>query len=157
MRKMYVFFVLIILSSCNNYSPENSIKMFEVTESLMENTESSFSEKKFKEFYDLNILLRDYPDFKEDIEQQIGNFITGEETIFNISDSLKIENIRQKELPTRLSDSVEMTQMLFDIKTKNEIKTDSVYAIIMKKKIIMDGKEVISKKVKFTREITENF
>jgi hypothetical protein len=157
MRKMYVFFALLILSACNNYSPENSAKTFEVTESLMENIESSFSEKKFKEFYDLNILLRDYPDFKEDIEKQIDNFITGEGTIFNIKDSLKIENIRQKELPTKLSDSIEMTQVLFDIKIKNEIKTDSVYAIIMKKKIIIDGKEVISKKVKFTREITENF
>jgi predicted patatin/cPLA2 family phospholipase len=157
MRKMYVFFVVLILSSCNNYSPENSTNNFEVTESLMVNTESSLSEKKFKEFYDLNILLKDYPDFKEDIEKRIDKFMTGEGTIFDINDSIKIENIRQKESLTKLSDSLEMTQILFDIRTKNGIKTDSVYALVTKKKIIIDGKEVVSKKVKFAREITKNF
>lgn len=157
MRKMYVFLVLLILSSCNNYSPENSKSDFEVTESLLENMESSFSEKKFKEFYDLNILLRDYPDFKEDLEKRIDNFITENGKIFEINDSIKIVNIRQKESPTKLSDSVELTQILFDIRNKNNIKTDSVYALITKKKIVIDGKEVTSKKVKFTREIGENF
>lgn len=162
MRRLVIFFIPFVIVSCMSKEPDKTLNLEEMDEVLYdidskeEDPEVSYSfesliEEKFKEFYDLNVLLRDYPNFKEDIETRINNFTTGTRKIFEINDSIKILNIRQKGPLVQVSDSLEMTNVLFDVITESRIKTDSVVAFITKKKLKIDGKEVVSKKVKFTR------
>ena len=157
MKKIVLYTIIpLLIISCNSKEATNRNKkssdndyFFGIINSSKKN--GSLIEKKFKEFYDLNTLLKKYPNFKENIEKRIDNFTTGTSVIFDLTDSLKITNIRQQGGLTKISDSVQMTKVLFDIVSGNMTKTDSVLAFITKKKVLIDSEEVISTKVKFTR------
>jgi hypothetical protein len=159
MRRIWMLVLLFVIVSCSdNKAPTMNTKKLKsrgwlnkTRDSLSNYSFESLVEKKFKEFYNLNVLLKDYPDFKNDIESRIENFTTGRRKIFQINDSIKVVNIRQKGPFIKVSDSTDMTQVLFDVITDTEIKTDSVTAFITKKKLLIDGEEVTSTKVKFTR------
>jgi len=155
MRKLIILLIPILIISCSTKENSSSDSKFAPTEDSF--STENLIEKKFKEFYDLNTLLKSYPDFKEDIEKRIENFTTGTRAIFEINDSIKIVNIRQKGAFIKVSDSVDMTHVLFDVITDTHIKTDSVLAFITKKKVLIDNEEVISSKVKFTRVVVQDF
>ena len=155
MRKLIILLIPILIISCSTKENSSSDSKFAPTKDSF--STENLIEKKFKEFYDLNTLLKSYPEFKEDIEKRIENFTTGTRDIFEINDSIKILNIRQKGAFIKVSDSVDMTHVLFDVITDTHIKTDSVLAFITKKKVLIDDEEVISSKVKFTRVVIQNY
>lgn len=155
MRHAVLIFILLFIFSCNESSP--SISKERKSNSYKEYTDGTLLEEKFKEFYDLNVLLKEYPEFKEDIENRIRNFTTSPRAVFKLNDSLKIKNIRQKGSFIKVSDSVQMTTVYFDLISGKTTKTDSVIAFITKKKMIIDSEEVISTKVKFTRVVIQKF
>ena len=76
MRRIILFFMPFLIFSCNSHE-RRSLVNTESTKSFKSESFESLIEEKFQEFYNLNILLRDYPDFKEDIEKRINNFTTG--------------------------------------------------------------------------------
>lgn len=156
--KKFIFLLIAVslLFSCSDSNHAPTEKVFEAERSNT-SPKRSLIEQKFKEFYDLNVLLKNYPDFKSDIERRIQNFTSNSETIFELNDSISITNIRQKGVLIQVSDSVQMTHVLFDVVSKNQKKTDSVLAFISKKKIYIDSEEVIATKVKFTRVVIQNF
>ena len=155
MRKLIILFIPLLIVSC--MSKENSRSDSRFLPEKVDFSTENLIEKKFKEFYDLNTLLKNYPQFKESIENRIDNFTTGERRIFEINDSITILNIRQKGAFIKVSDSVDMTHVLFDIINDTQIKTDSVVAFITKKKVLIDDEEVTSSKVKFTRVVIQDF
>jgi hypothetical protein len=152
MRKIWILLPLLVVASCMSKEPTKTSKRTlkrEVKDSLHNYSFESLIEGKFKEFYDLNVLLKEYPKFKNDIEQRMESFASGRHTIFHIHDSIKVVNIRQKGPFVKVSDSTETTHVLFDIITNTKSTTDSVMAFITKKKAQLDNKEVTSTKVKF--------
>jgi len=164
MRRILILFPLLALASCMSKEP-SKVDTKTIKRGILDydkDTLNGYSfeslvEKKFKEFYDLNVLLKNYPNFKQDIEKRIENFTSGTRKIFQINDSVKVSNIRQKGPFVKVSDSTEMTHVLFDIITTKEIKTDSVMAFITTIKLQLDNEEVTSTKVKFKRLVFAQF
>jgi hypothetical protein len=155
MRNIILILIALFIISCSNDS-----SIISKEKSVVFNKEYSnetLLEEKFKEFYDLNILLKKYPDFKDDIEQRIKNFTSNPESIFELNDSTKIKNIQQKGALIKVSDSVQMTQVVYDLVTENSIKKDSVLAFITSSKVIIDSEEIISTKVNFTRVVIRKY
>ena len=163
MKRIVLFILPLLIISCNNKERVNEVdsdvKSFYFLTDVDSSSYSkkSLIEEKFKEFYDLNILLKKYPDFKEGIENRIKNFISNSETIFELNDSLSVKNIRQEGPLTKISDSVQMTKIYYDLVSENSTEKDSVFAFITKKKIMIDEEEVLSTKVKFTRVVIQKF
>lgn len=164
MRRIWILFPLLAVVSCISKSPKSNddeiIKKrlpYTAKDSLGEYSFQSLIETKFEEFYNLNVLLKNYPDFKKDIENRLENFTSGTRKIFHINDSIQVVNIRQNGPFVKISDSTEMTHVLFDIVSDHQTKTDTVVAFITKKKAHIDNKEVTSTKVKFTRVLVAQF
>jgi len=154
-----LFIIPLFIVSCNSKTPEyNEYKIVRGNSYNFDSKSTeSLLEKKFKEFYDLNILLNKYPDFKESIENRIKNFISNSETIFELNDSVSVKNIRQEGLLTTISDSVQLTKIYYDLVSENSTEKDSVFAFITKKRVMIDDEEVFSTKVKFTRVVIKDF
>ena len=162
MRRILIFCIPFFLMSCSGnkadtMTNESSDKTFFMsTIESAEISSESLVEKKFKEFYNLNMLLTAYPDFKKDIEQRIKDFTSGEKAIFERDDSIQIANIRQSGALIKESDSLERTYILFDVIRQTETKTDSVLVLITKKNVNIDGESITSTKVKFARDTGKN-
>lgn len=154
MRKVFILLILFLASCKSENSMESNSK---VVNSFEEYSNEDLLEEKFKEFYDLNILLKKYPQFKDDIEQRIKNFTSNPESIFELNDSTKIKNIQQKGALIKISDSVQMTQVVYDLVTENSVKKDSVLAFITSSKVIIDSEEITSTKVNFTRVVIQKY
>lgn len=78
-------------------------------------------------------------------------FTLDSKQIFKLNDSLEVKNIKQRGSIIFVSDSVQMTKVYFDLVYKDSVKKDSVFAFITSKKIMIDSKEVLSSKVKFSK------
>ena len=153
MKKTILYLIPFLIISCHSKSPEVDRFSPSSFNGNKKYSNKTLIEEKFQEFYDLNALLIKFPDFKDDIENRISNFTTNTKKIFDLTDSIKIKNIRQEGELIKISDSVQMTKVLFDIVLENSVKTDSVLAFITQKKIVIDSEEITSTKVKFTKEL----
>ena len=69
MRKLIILFIPLLIVSC--MSKENSRSDSRFLPEKVDFSTENLIEKKFKEFYDLNTLLKNYPQFKESIENRM--------------------------------------------------------------------------------------
>lgn len=155
MRNIIFIVILLLVTSCNTDTHENKEVVKKNTKSSVENFKKSMVEEKFMELYDLNTLfLKNKRTIYWHIERRIKRFSTNSELILLIqSDSIRVKNIRHDRSLIKLSDSVEMTKIYFDLVSEKETKTDSILAFITSKKMMIDSEEVLTCKVKFAREI----
>lgn len=150
MKNLIFLAVFLLVFSCTNHAPLDK-EMSEVT-MFKEVSMKKVLENKFKELYDLNLLKKKFPEFKNDIDRRIQNFTFNHEVNFEFQDSIRISNIRQKGGLIKISDSVQMAKVVFDLTSQNSTKTDSVFAFITKKEAIIDSEKVFLTKVQFSRK-----
>ena len=166
---VYIFVALLILSCANNKNEAPAMKTDEVKQNefilenavALEDASNTFIYKelaaqKLQDYFDLLVLQKHHPEFKEDIHNQLQKLLTDSIAIPNIAQKVIIKNVQQISDIQHISDSVQKVVIRFDITFNHTIKTDSIVAIIKTKKINLDNKEVISTKISFLKEKFNN-
>lgn len=153
--------LFVLIFSCKNESAyklestdvENEVveinKPAEVSE--IDNYET-LSAQKLSEYFDLLKLKSQHPDFEEDIVAQLNNYTSEQLIGFKINDDFEIQNIRLNGEQIKIADTLSKLQIEFDINSKFVNIKDSVFAYITSNTIVVDGKELKSNKVRFSRE-----
>jgi hypothetical protein len=164
MRKLLSFLAFILICSCSNSkanraeenpvilpspAPPAPIESVMKEKAIPENIKIEYIIGKFHEFYDVVSLKRDYPELGEEIKERLGNFTLNDINILRLQDSTKISNIRVKGPFLKISDTKEMTIVLFDLETHKIIKTDSLQAILTVNTLRIDGELIRSNKLRF--------
>lgn len=134
-----------MISCSNNKSIENKESLVDENK-VKEYSTNSLVKEKFLEFYDLNLLLENNPQFKENINKRLYSFTSDSSRILNLNKDSEIKNIKIIKNNSNIN-----LKLLFEIETNNSSKKDSLLAIILEEQIILDGKKIIAKKVKFSR------
>lgn len=107
-------------------------------------------EQKLQDLYDLLVLQKQYPAFKDDIELQLRRFSEDSIAIPEGATKVLIENVQQIGELQYISDAVQHLKLRFDMVIKNVIKTDSVTATIIHDKITMDDEQILTTKITFS-------
>ncbi|TXG35273.1 hypothetical protein [Seonamhaeicola maritimus] len=153
--------LFVLIFSCKNesaYKLESTDVENEVVEinkpaefSEIDNYET-LSAQKLSEYFDLLKLKSQHPDFEEDIVAQLKNYTSEQLIGFKINDDFEIQNIRLNGEQIKIADTLRKLQIEFDINSKFVNIKDSVFAYITSNTILVDGKELKSNKVRFSRE-----
>ena len=167
MKKLLYISIAIFIISCANNRKEAAIDAVESVE--MEQNETTILEstamedmsvtfqyqqittQKLQDYFDLSVLQQQHPEFKEEITTQLQELSKDNLIIADSTRQVIVENVQQLSEIQRVSDSVQRIKIRFDIRTNDNVKNDSITAIITTKKIRLDDKEVISTKILFER------
>lgn len=152
MRKLLFLISFIILVSCANNSPvSNEKSVIEDSFTVKEYSTPVIVKEKFIEFYDLKILLKNKPEFKESIEKRLTDFKFDSITILNLSKDSKIKSIKVTELSINKKNNNVIVKLVFKIVDKEKTKKDSIIGIVLKDEIIMNNEKITSTKIKFSK------
>jgi len=108
--------------------------------------------QKLQEFYDLQLLLQQYPEFKEEISSQLDRFGAVQKILPDHVTAIKIKEIEFIGMLTQLNDSTFSQKLLFS-KALNttQVKKDSIAVIIHLSRVNLDDKENINTLFTFTK------
>ena len=150
MKKLIFLLLTVYLFSCSNKS---SLKNKENLSDSMVKTYSTSSliKEKFIEFYDLSTLYNQKTQFKRGIEVRLKSFMIDTNHVFIFEKGSKINKIKIEEKTDIDNNPTDFIKVFFEIKNGEIVKQDSIIAMIMKKQILLDSKNVISTKIKFSR------
>ena len=150
MKKLIFLLLTVYLFSCSNKS---SLKNKENLSDSMVKTYSTSSliKEKFIEFYDLSTLYNQKTQFKRGIEVRLKSFMIDTNHVFIFEKGSKINKIKIEEKTDIDNNPTDFIKVFFEIKNGEIVKQDSIVAMIMKKHILLDSKNVISTKIKFSR------
>lgn len=152
MRKLFYIFILVFLANCSKRTEVNSANLSEVEIAMPAETFENqiMLQQKLQDYYDLVSLKENYPNFNEEINQQLKNLVYNTLTI-KTNKNVIIDNLNliKKSI---INNSTKEVKLQFDIIDNNTIIKDSVTAIITTKKMIIDGNESIATKIKFKKD-----
>tara|TARA_R110002050_G_scaffold342_4_gene2218 strand:- start:105 stop:551 length:447 start_codon:yes stop_codon:yes gene_type:complete len=146
MKNIVLLISFMLMISCSNN------KSFENKESLVdENPVKNYSinslvKEKFLEFYDLNLLLENNPQFEKNIKERLSYFTLDSNKILTLNKASKIKNIKIIKNNSDIN-----LKLLFDIEFNNSSKKDSLRVIIIEEQVILDANTITATKVKFSR------
>ncbi len=165
-KLLYISFALFIISCANNKKEPamdtvESVEMEQKKTTILESTAmedmsatfqyQQITTQKLQDYFDLLALQQQHPEFKKEITTQLQELSKDILIIKDSTQQVIIENVQQLSEIQRVSDSVQKIKIRFDIRTNNNVKNDSITAIITTKKIRLDDKEVISTKILFEK------
>lgn len=152
MRKIILLVSLIFLVSCAKNVPVlNEKSDIEETFLVKEYSIPSLVKEKFLEFYDLKILLKNKPEFKESIEKRLSNFKLDSSNILELNRNSTIKNLKIIESDSLNINTSLRLKIIFDINEKTTSKKDSLIVFVFEKNFTLDGEKITSKKIKFAR------
>ena len=169
MKKILFVFIVFIMVSCKNEATKSSSEIETTTEGVRmdmereefyipENTindtkyfeHKELTTEKLQELYDVLTLIQKHPEFRESLKSQLKTFTEDSLTV-DTSSEIIINNLRIKGPVLKPDDSTQRMKLLFNATSKTNRIQDSILAEVTFKTIIIDGKEMQSKKVKFKR------
>ena len=152
MRKIILLISFFIIISCANNSPiSNEKSIIDDTFTVKEYSTSSFVEEKFLEFYDLKLLLKNKPEFKEVIEKRLASFKIDSNTILEISKNSKIKNFEIIKSDSLNINAYSKLKIVFEVDNEKASNKDSLIVYVFEKDFTLDGEKTTSKKIKFSR------
>lgn len=157
-----IVFVLVLLSiACSKNKGgakfDNEMMVEEAADYAIAAEESTFdynqlSIQKFSEYIDLIKLKEAHPEFNDDVFIQLRSFAKDTTFDLNYDSGFSVENIKSVGAVEKVSDSVDKIKLTYKIISETHTVTDSVFAHITSKTIVLDGQEMTSNKVKFSKE-----
>jgi len=120
----------------------------EITTESFEN--ENRTKQKLQDYFDLLVLQQKNPEFKEDIKKQLQKITTANKTVSD-TNAVQIQNLKILGDSQKISDTVTKTKITFDIVTVNKIEKDTIITIIKTKKVTIDGRELVSSKIRFLK------
>lgn len=146
MKKIILYLFLALSLSCSNRISEANKEALDELHTVKEYSTVTLVKEKFLEFYDLSILLENSPQFEENIKKRMRYFMLDANKVISVKKNSKIKNLKVVKNTSKMN-----MKLLFDLKTGNLSKKDSVFVTIIKEDIILDSSKVSSTKVKFSR------
>lgn len=107
--------------------------------------------QKLQDFYDLIALNNKHPEFADDVTKQLKNYTSGPIDNFTVDDIVLIKNIKQLGNIISVNDSTQKIKLTYKKVTKSIKAADTIYAIISNKTIMIDGKNLVSNKIQFSK------
>lgn len=161
--KYYIMFIVFILLSCN--SNDAVLEKTSMDDILVDNvsdfiidtihtieSETSFKdlnnsiiESKLQEYYDLLILKRSYPEFEKEIENQLSNIAS-----FNDTLPKNIEKVVIGDIKIRKINALE-NNLIYKVSYKKNNDLDSVLLEISKTPLLINDNNVTSYKTFFKK------
>jgi len=148
----YLILSIFLFVSCAK-SKEMKTEMYKADAVMEELATESFenenrTKQKLQDYFDLLVLQQKNPEFKEDIKKQLQNITTANKTVLD-TNTIQIQNLRMLGASQKISDTVTKMKIAFDIVTVNKIEKDTIITIIKTKKVTIDGRELVSSKIRF--------
>ncbi|WP_026776048.1 hypothetical protein [Polaribacter sp. Hel_I_88] len=143
-----IFFLIsfMLIISCSNKKSFNNKESLVDEITVKEYSSNSVVKEKFLEFYDLNILLENNPQFTENIKERLNHFKLDSSKVLYLQKTSKIKDIKI------IKHNSETTfKILFNLETGNLKQRDSVLAKFFEEEIIIEDTITKSTKVKFSR------
>lgn len=156
MRK-YIWFILLCASCANNNKEMNVQADSNLKGDAYLNIEEreisleEFTVQKFHEYFELLQLNKEHPEFNEAIIKRLSTFSFQPLLEVDGLATISLKNIYQKGKIEQVSDSVQKLKLLFAIVNGDKEMKDSVYASIISKTIQIEGVEILSSKVIFSK------
>jgi len=132
--------------SCSNNNSFEDKKVLVDESFVKEYSENSLIKEKFLEFYDLNLLLENKPEFKKNIKERLYYFTLDSNKVLNLNKTSKIKKVNITKC-----NSENAFKISFELKSEGFIKKDSIFATIIEQNIVLDLKKTTASKVKFSR------
>ncbi len=169
MKKTYYILICLAIASCAKGKSKNMEAIaveavdyveYEVADdktyfnSNIETTDHQYENivtQKLQDLYDLTLLQKKHPEFKEDINAQLRELTIDSIVLSNGLDKISIENIRQNGSLTRFSDSVQKMKLNFDIVSNDTVMKDSIFVKIISKTMTFDNENVKTNKIRFSK------
>lgn len=159
MRKTIFLFFIIIFSSCSNKrsisNKENNsfeISSNNASQDTYIKSYEDLSIQKLKNYFDLLNLEKQHPEFKNDITDQI-NKLSSEITLKNkYTTPVIVSNIHKVGKEIKINDSLKKIKLAFKISHESNQVSDSIYVKIHTSLINIDGREITTNKIKFSKE-----
>ena len=161
LRHIIIVLGSIVLVGCAMESKSPKSKDMEAAEielpGLMNEKVMSFINEeligqKLNEFYDLLTLQQEHPDFNDEVKKQLQNYTSDPISNFGSDNTGTIDNIRPLGKLTKLSDDAYKLKFAYDKMVNNTKVSDTIYAIINTKTIVIDGTPMVSNKIRFTKD-----
>jgi len=150
--------VLIVLgcNSAGNEQTEAAVDMspsmvFEDNSVHMLFSQEDLAKQKLQDYLDLIVLRNAHPAFESDIKSQLQKLSNDGSLLLSNDRDAVYENIRLKNIVTTSEDIEQKVAFYVDIISEGNRTTDSITAILTKKRIDIDGEELISTKVRFEK------
>ncbi|MBJ2175302.1 hypothetical protein JBL43_13695 [Aureibaculum sp. A20] len=157
MKRISIYIVLFLIASCSKAPKDTNImnndssikKYYEVdTEDFQY---QNMSKQKLQDLFDLLVLQKEYPEFNQDITDQLNEIYDGEISISDKIKDIAIKSIKVIEPIKKLSDSLQSLKICFEVQSNLGITNDSLLVIIKTKKIVLDDQDLESKKLMFKK------
>ncbi|WP_157957347.1 hypothetical protein [Winogradskyella tangerina] len=107
--------------------------------------------EKLQDFYDLLALQNKHPEFTKEVIEQLRNYTSNSIEEFSSENAFVIKNISQLGQAEVLNDSVKKLKLVYDKISENVKVTDTIYALITSKTIVIDGESFKSNKIQFSK------
>ena len=156
MRKILSLIILIFLIySCSRSKEMKPVNYSYKKESVIEKpviiTEQFkyqiITKQKLQEYYDLLVLQKKHPEFKNDILAQLQKISSINKKLKD-TNSIKINNLELIST-NKTSETERRIKISFDVISNNKIKKDTTIVLIKTKKVIIDNRELVSNKIRF--------
>lgn len=156
MNRVSLVILLIIIFSCSNARKETEMNNDILIEAAYEESNEDFdyqniSKQKLQDLFDLLVLKQKHPDFTTDIVKQLKEISEDSIFISNGIENIKIENIAVIESIQKISDSIQVQKIDFDIRSNLGNSKDTLLVIIKTKKVTIDDEQFDSTEISFKR------
>ena len=156
MRKILSLIILIFLIySCSRSKEMKSVNDSYKKEAVIEKSAiiteqfkyQIITKQKLQEYYDLLVLQKKHPEFKDDILAQLQKISSINKKLKD-TNSIKINNLELIST-NKTSETERRIKISFDVISNNKIKKDTTIVLIKTKKVIIDNRELVSNKIRF--------
>lgn len=107
--------------------------------------------EKLQEFYELLLLEKTYPEFKDDIALQIKSMSSEDIKIPDSINVIAVKNVKQIGPINQISNTVQEIKLSFDVVTNTTTYKDSIYAKLTTNRITKEGSKLLSTKITFSK------
>lgn len=156
MRKILSLIILIFLIySCSRSKEMKPVNYSYKKETVIEKSAiitepfkyQIITKQKLQEYYDLLVLQKKHPEFKDDILAQLQKISSINKKLKD-TNSIKINNLELIST-NKTSETERRIKISFDVISNNKIKKDTTIVLIKTKKVIIDNRELVSNKIRF--------
>lgn len=157
MKKVSIIILLIFIFSCSKARKEADMMKNEVLiETTNEDSYEEFefqniSKQKLQDLYDLLVLQNKHPEFTTDIIKQLKEISKDSISISNKIENITINNIAVIESIQKISDSIQIQKIDFDITSNLGTSKDTLLVMIKTKKVRIDDEQFESTQVTFKK------
>ena len=149
----YLILVFLIFSCANKAEKKEMYKLESAKEVAVKErfTNEIRTKQKLQDYFDLLVLEQKNPAFKEAILEEIQHISSTNKKVTD-TNAIQIQNLKLLGKIQIISDTVQKIKITFERKSVNKIKKDTINVTINTKKVIIDGKEMVSSKIRFLED-----